>query len=97
MTVGMACTGSGDNPTPGMALLRKETDDQATVSGPHPGATSAAPRRHDPVALSLSGVGTVRARVTNTSNSSMKSRKNCAVDLSVTAPTSVIKPGLNWM
>jgi hypothetical protein len=45
----------------------------------------------------LSGVSTVRTRVTNTSNASMKSRKNCSVPLSVTSPASVIKPGVNWM
>jgi hypothetical protein len=36
-------------------------------------------------------------RATNTSNAVMKSHKNCSVDLSVTSPTSVIKPGVNSM
>jgi hypothetical protein len=38
-----------------------------------------------------------RTRATNASNAVMKSHKNCSVDLSVTSPTSVIKPGVNSM
>src|SRR6185295_13868328 len=40
---------------------------------------------------------TVRTRMMNTSNASMKSRRNCSVVLSVTSPSSVISPGVNWM
>ena len=40
---------------------------------------------------------TVRTRVMNTPNASMKSRRNCSVVLSVTSPSSVISPGVNWM
>jgi hypothetical protein len=40
---------------------------------------------------------TVRTRVMKTPNASMKSRRNCSVVLSVTSPSSVISPGVNWM
>ena len=40
---------------------------------------------------------TVRTRVMKTPNASMKSRRNCSVALSVTSPSSVISPGVNWM
>src|SRR5258708_2629548 len=63
----------------------------------HCGVTAAARQPYDAVVLNLSGGSTVRTRVTNTSNASMKSHKNCSVDLAVTSPTSVIRPGVNWM
>ena len=57
-------------------------------SGPRPAPSS-------PVARTVSGSGAVRTRVTNTSKASIKSRRNCSVPLSVTSPTSVIKPGVS--
>jgi hypothetical protein len=40
---------------------------------------------------------TVRTRMMKSPNASMKSRRNCSVVLSVTSPSSVISPGVNWM
>jgi hypothetical protein len=40
---------------------------------------------------------TVRTRMMNCLNSLTKSRRNCSVVLSVTSPSSVTKPGVNWM
>ena len=53
------------------------------------------PAPSSPVARTLSGGSAVRTRVTNTSKASIKSRRNCSVPLSVTSPTSVIKPGVS--
>ena len=33
----------------------------------------------------------------NCANSNMKSRRNCSVLLSVTSPSELIMPGVNWM
>ena len=64
----------------------------ATASSPVSGSSNEACRGYQP-----SRGRTVRTRVMKTPNASMKSRRNCSVDLSVTSPSSVISPAVNWM
>jgi hypothetical protein len=80
--------------SPGLRLIANPI----ATHGFHPLALMAQPENAgSPAACQLTRGSTVRTRSTNTSNASMKSRKNSSVPLSVTSPASVIKPGVNWM